>query len=44
MKLKANVLKITAEVNNVFNQDYEVVLNYPMPGINFRLTVGYELF
>lgn len=44
MKLKANVLKITAEVNNVFNQDYEVVLNYPMPGINFRLTVSYELF
>ena len=38
------IIKITAEVNNVFNQDYEVVLNYPMPGINFRLTVGYELF
>ena len=29
-------LKLTAEVNNLFNQQYEVVRCYPMPGINFR--------
>lgn len=29
-------LKIIAEVNNLFNQQYEVVRCYPMPGINFR--------
>ena len=28
-------LKLTAEVNNLFNQQYEVVRCYPMPGINF---------
>lgn len=30
---------ISAEVNNVFNQYYDVVLNYPMPGRNFRITL-----
>ncbi|MCP9612479.1 TonB-dependent receptor [Coprobacter sp. LH1063] len=29
-------LKITAEINNLLNQQYEVVPNYPMPGTNFR--------
>ncbi len=30
-------IQLTAEVNNIFNQQYEVVQNYPMPGINFKL-------
>ncbi|RZL48675.1 MAG: TonB-dependent receptor [Pedobacter sp.] len=30
--------RIVAEVNNLLNQYYDVVLNYPMPGRNFRLT------
>jgi outer membrane cobalamin receptor len=29
--------RLTAEVNNIFNQQYEVVNCYPMPGINFKL-------
>lgn len=29
--------KITTEINNLFNQYYDVVLNYPMPGRNYRL-------
>lgn len=29
-------IRLTAEVNNVFNQQYDVVLNYPMPGTNFK--------
>lgn len=36
-------LKITAEVNNLFNQQYDVILNYPMPGRNYRLSVTYTL-
>nr|WP_283250800.1 TonB-dependent receptor [Chryseobacterium capnotolerans] len=31
------------EMNNVFNQYYDVVLNYPMPGRNFRLTLNFTL-
>lgn len=27
------------EVNNLFNQAYEVVLNYPMPGRNYKLSL-----
>lgn len=30
---------ISAELNNVFNQYYDVVLNYPMPGRNFKITL-----
>ena len=28
------------EINNLFNQNYEVILNYPMPGRNFRVTLS----
>ncbi len=31
------------EINNVFNQQYEVILNYPMPGINGKAIVKYYL-
>ncbi len=30
--------KIGVEVNNMFNQYYDVVLNFPMPGRNYRFT------
>jgi vitamin B12 transporter len=33
-------LKVLAEVNNLFGQDYEVVLNYPMPKTNCRITTS----
>ena len=30
-------LKISAEINNIFDQHYDVVLNYPMPGRNYKI-------
>ncbi len=27
------------EINNIFDQDYEVIMNYPMPGRNFKATI-----
>ncbi len=30
--------RITLEVNNVFSQDYEVILNYPMPKRNYVIS------
>jgi outer membrane receptor protein involved in Fe transport len=36
-------LTAAAEVNNLFNQQYDVVLNYPMPGTNFKLILKAEL-
>jgi outer membrane cobalamin receptor len=37
--LRSYRLSVTAEVNNVLNQYYDVVLNYPMPGRNYKLTI-----
>ena len=34
-------LKLTLEGNNLFNQQYEVVICYPMPGTNFKAIVQY---
>lgn len=36
-------IRITAEVNNIFNQQYEVVQCYPMPGTNFKLKFNLKL-
>lgn len=36
-------MKVQMEVNNLFSQDYDVILNYPMPKRNWRLTVNIEL-
>ena len=36
-------IRITAEVNNLFNQQYEVVRSYPMPGTNFKLILNVTL-
>lgn len=36
-------LKLAGELNNVLNQAYEVVHNYPMPGRNFRLSAKFEI-
>ena len=32
-------LKAMLEVNNLFSQDYDVILNYPMPKRNYTLTI-----
>lgn len=36
-------LQTALEVNNLLNQQYEVIKNYPMPGRNFRLTLQIDL-
>ena len=36
-------LKASVEMNNMLNQYYDVVLNYPMPGRNFKLIISLEL-
>ncbi|MCD7973853.1 MAG: TonB-dependent receptor [Candidatus Azobacteroides sp.] len=35
--------RLSAEVNNIFDQQYDVVLNYPMPGRNYKLILKVEL-
>ncbi len=40
-RIRSNELKLTLEVNNLLNQQYEVVACYPMPGINFKFIIQY---
>jgi outer membrane cobalamin receptor len=41
-KIKMLRLKLSAELNNMLNQYYHVILNYPMPGINGRIILKIE--
>ncbi len=36
-------LRALAEVNNLLSQDYDVILNYPMPKRNYRFTLTAEI-
>ncbi|HEY8930306.1 MAG TPA: TonB-dependent receptor [Mucilaginibacter sp.] len=33
-------IKLTGEINNLANQRYDVILNFPMPGRNYRFTIS----
>lgn len=35
--------RILAEINNLLSQDYDVILNYPMPKRNYRLSLSIEI-
>ncbi len=41
--VKQYKIKGTVEVNNLLNQQYEVIYNYPMPGRTFRFIISFEL-
>ena len=42
-RIKNVGLRISAEVCNIFNQQYEVVQCYPMPGTNFKAKLNVEI-
>lgn len=42
-KVHAVKMKLTCEVNNLFNQYYDVILNYPMPGRNFKCILKVDI-
>lgn len=41
--LQKCAFKTTLEINNLFNQQYEVIRNYPMPGRNYRLSLRLDI-
>ena len=43
MKFGTTLVKATLEVNNLLNQQYEVICNYPMPGRNFKVILSFEI-
>ena len=36
-------LRVMLEVNNLFSQDYDVILNYPMPKRNYGITIDLKI-
>ena len=42
-KLRKCELKASLEVNNLLNQQYDVIANYPMPGRNFHVGVEFKM-
>ncbi|MDR1679580.1 MAG: TonB-dependent receptor plug domain-containing protein [Prevotellaceae bacterium] len=42
-KIQNSKFKISAEINNLLNQAYEVIDCYPMPGRNYKLILKVEL-
>ena len=42
-RIKDMNFKATLKVNNLFDQDYEVIFNYPMPKRNYRFSLVVEL-
>lgn len=35
--------RVLGEINNFLNQQYEVILNYPMPGRNYRISISLNI-
>jgi len=40
--IKKHKLSVNFDINNIFNQQYDIVLNYPMPRTNFKVAVNWE--
>lgn len=43
LRLGRVALRALLEVNNLLSQDYDVILNYPMPKRNYRVTITVEI-
>ena len=42
-KLGKVAVRAVAEVNNIFDQQYDVIRNYPMPGRNYKLILKFDI-
>lgn len=42
LEISKNILYIQGNINNVWNKNYEVIKNYPMPRRSYKLSVGYK--
>lgn len=42
-KFQKHNFRILGEVNNLLNQQYDVILNYPMPGRNYRFSLSLNI-
>ncbi len=40
---KKHTWRIKGEINNILNTDYQIIINYPMPKRNYRLSIFFDL-
>lgn len=40
--VKNSSFRLTGTLRNLFNTDYQIIKYYPMPGINFELSIAYK--
>lgn len=43
LRVKDSEYRLSLEINNLFNQQYEVIRNYPMPGRNFKVILKWDI-
>jgi vitamin B12 transporter len=43
LKLQTREIRLSIEVNNLLNQYYDVIANFPMPGRSYRFTLNYKI-
>lgn len=43
LRLRNAAVRLTFEINNLFSQDYDVIINYPMPKRNYALAVDVSI-
>jgi outer membrane cobalamin receptor len=43
IKISTSVIKIRFDCNNLFDEQYCIIKNYPMPGRSFRVGINYEI-
>ena len=43
LSYRYKALRVMLEINNVFSQDYDVILNYPMPKRNYGITIDLKI-
>ena len=43
LSYRYKAMRVMLEVNNLFSQDYDVILNYPMPKRNYGLTIDVKM-
>ena len=43
LRIRKVSLRVLLEVNNLLSQDYDVILNYPMPKRNYRVSLTVEI-
>lgn len=43
MRLLDGMLRIRGEIRNLLNEEYQMILNFPLPGRSYIISMGYDL-